>query len=149
MQPQWQGDLGRNLIVFVLGFLMIFIGIFLAKKLKVIGGTLVSKEDRRLIEKTKRALGIGGNQSTPTHHHYSNGSGPTNNDMHPFGSQHYHHQAMDSPTTTSNLPHQHQRNPGTVYPSSSSCSKSRRNEPVSVGGAESPENLKDTLLGTL
>ena len=40
-----QGELGRNIVVFFAGMLMIFMGIFLAKKLKVIGGTIMSKED--------------------------------------------------------------------------------------------------------
>ena len=42
---------------------MIFIGIFLAKKLKVISGTLMSKEDRKLIEKAKRAVGLSSNDN--------------------------------------------------------------------------------------
>ena len=44
--------------VFTIGFMMIFIGIFLARKLKLIGSTLISKNDRKLIDKAKRALGF-------------------------------------------------------------------------------------------
>lgn len=58
LEPLAQADLGRNIFVFVLGFVVIFVGIFLAKKLKVIGGTIVSKNDRKLVDKAKRALGI-------------------------------------------------------------------------------------------
>ena len=41
-----------------MGFVVIFAGVMLAKKLKLIGGTLMNKEDRKLIEKAKRALGL-------------------------------------------------------------------------------------------
>ena len=37
---------------------MIFAGLYLAKKLQVIGGTMMSKEDRELLERAKRVLGM-------------------------------------------------------------------------------------------
>ena len=57
-QPLSSGDLTRNIFVFVLGFIMIFAGLYLAKKLQVIGGTMMSKEDRELLERAKRVLGM-------------------------------------------------------------------------------------------
>ena len=61
---------------------MIFFGIFLAKKFKVITGLFMSSEDRRLLEKTKRALGFN-NSSNAGSQPYFSSSG--DNDMHPFG----------------------------------------------------------------
>ena len=58
LQPLSSGELGRNVFVFFMGFVVIFAGVMLAKKLKLIGGTLMNKEDRKLIEKAKRALGL-------------------------------------------------------------------------------------------
>ena len=48
----------HNMFVFMLGFTVILFGIMLARKLKLIGGTLMSKQDRKLVDKAKRALGF-------------------------------------------------------------------------------------------
>ena len=38
--------------------MVIFAGTYMAKRLKVISGALITKQDRKLIEKAKRALGF-------------------------------------------------------------------------------------------
>ena len=151
LQPQWEGELSRNLFVFFLGFLMIFIGIFLAKKFKVIGDLFMSNEDRKLLEKAKRTLGLGSSSPNP-----NSGAEPapyssSNHDMHPFGNNDMHsigtsdvHPASDNDMQFDNSNGEpSRRKPGEGYPTM----KMKKNEPVSVGGPESAENLKDTLLG--
>ena len=54
----FESELTRNLGVFFIGILVIFAGIFLAKKMKVFNGLMLSSEDRNLLEKTKKALGM-------------------------------------------------------------------------------------------
>ena len=74
-------------MIFALGFLVIFIGIFIAKKLRVSDGSLLSKDDKQLFEKTKRALGFGSNQvsNNPRDDEVpAFQSGANCTDMHPF-----------------------------------------------------------------
>ena len=74
------------MVIFALGFLVIIIGIFVAKKLRATDGSLLSKDDKQLFERTKRALGFGRQQaSNPRDDEgpaFQNGANCT--DMHPF-----------------------------------------------------------------
>lgn len=58
LQTVEQSGISRTLFIFTIGFMVIFAGIYMAKRLKVISGTLITKQDRKLIEKAKRALGF-------------------------------------------------------------------------------------------
>ena len=59
MQNAFETELGRNMFVFSAGIFIILFGVFLAKKLKLINSVLLSKEDQKLIDRTKRVLGFG------------------------------------------------------------------------------------------
>ena len=130
-------------MVFFLGFLMIFFGIFLAKKFKVIGDLFMSNEDRKLLEKAKRTLGLGSSSPSPNSRTEPAPYSSSSNDMHPFGHSDVHPATSDDMQFDNN--HEpSRRSPGEGYPSI----KVKKNEPVSVGGPESAENLKDSLLGS-
>mmetsp|Transcript_3462 Transcript_3462/g.4021 ORF Transcript_3462/g.4021 Transcript_3462/m.4021 type:complete len:151 (+) Transcript_3462:1083-1535(+) len=68
LSPLSTADLGQSIPVFILGFVVIAVGIYIAKKLQVFGGTLITKSDRALIEKAKRALGLSNRQAPPLHY---------------------------------------------------------------------------------
>ena len=64
LSPLTSADLGRNVMVFVLGFVIILVGIYVAKKMQVLNGPVISKNDRKLFEKAKRALGFSSESNT-------------------------------------------------------------------------------------
>ena len=43
--PLSTADLGSSIPVFIIGLVVIFVGIYIAKKLRVFSGALISKED--------------------------------------------------------------------------------------------------------
>ena len=129
---------------------MIFAGIFLAKKFKVISGLFMSDEDRKLLEKTKRAFGMGRSSNpSPADTNFGQSSYSSgNNDMHPFGNSNSNDMMRPSENNDmqpfgGNSHEPSRRNPGSEYPTP----KVHSNEPISVGGPDSAANLKDSLLG--
>ena len=58
LQPYLQDELSKNIFVFFIGFLVMFFGLFLAKKFGGLKSIFMSEEDSNLIEKAKRAFGM-------------------------------------------------------------------------------------------
>ena len=56
----FESQLSQNIGVFLIGILIIFVGLFVAKKMNVFQNLRLTKSDRELLEKTKRVFGMGG-----------------------------------------------------------------------------------------
>ena len=70
------------MIVFTIGFMVILMGIALAKKLRLIGGTMINKNDTKMIEKAKRALGLSSTfDPTPLVSERAPSNGPNDSSM--------------------------------------------------------------------
>ena len=62
MGPMLQGDVPTNAFILLVGFAMIFVTFFIAKKLKIIGDTLLT--DNKNWAQARQAIGNSGQVST-------------------------------------------------------------------------------------